>query len=169
MRRESRTVPPPSGLEAVRRRDPELGEVLRDVYDHLFLPSEPSELVSTVTSIGHRLVDRGDPAAADWTEATLTADGNWRDLDCSSIVPYTAIAVIFVGVIHYGELWLRKNGNTNEINAGRLIDRNPDLDEDLAADMIVFCDDDRVVEYKLTEGTGGGTLTLDLAVKGWWL
>lgn len=44
---------------------------------------------------GHVYVDRGDKATGyDFTEADLTLDATWRDIDFSSVVPVGAVAVV---------------------------------------------------------------------------
>ena len=44
---------------------------------------------------GMTFVSRNNPAAADWTKATLNTDGNWHTLDLTSIIPATAKVVLF--------------------------------------------------------------------------
>lgn len=45
-------------------------------------------------SIEHKYYDRGLDAGHDFTEATLTVDNAWHDLDLSSIVPVGTVAVL---------------------------------------------------------------------------
>jgi len=40
-------------------------------------------------------VRRVSQADYDWTDITLVEDGNWRELDCSAIVPAGAKAILF--------------------------------------------------------------------------
>lgn len=67
-----------------------------------------------------QFVDRGDPDAWDWEKEDLAADGQWHDLDCSSIVPAGATHILFriqqSTVASQDEIRLRKKGNQNEYN-----------------------------------------------------
>jgi len=116
---------------------------------------------------GHQFHDRGDPASADWTEATLITDNVWRDLDCSSIVPAGAVAILFRAYIvddAVGSAFLmRKNGNSNVwVGPGcRIQVANVGAD----GDFIVACDANRVVEYKTSPTT---FTNIYLTVSGWW-
>jgi len=71
---------------------------------------------------GHEYVCRGDPAAHDWTKTTLTQDGNWNDLDCSSLVPAGAAAILFCYHVAHSSankvFMLRAKGHTNNYNIG---------------------------------------------------
>lgn len=109
--------------------------------------------------------DRGDPASADYTQATLTLDSSWNDLDLSGIVPTGAKAVALRVVITAGTgkyILFRRNGNSNIINISQVTQGS--LTSTLAAvgDLVVPCDANQVIEYY---GTGG---TLEVTVKGWW-
>lgn len=112
-------------------------------------------------------VDRGDPAAVDWDQGDLTEDGTWNDLDLSSIVPAGAIAVLFTMVgIHAtaGQyFWMRENGNTNQVNVSRFYATTSGAA--LAADMIVACDANRVIEYNGQSAFAA----IELSVRGWWI
>lgn len=112
--------------------------------------------------------DRGDPASDDWTQADLTTDATWRDLDLSAIVPAGAKAVLFsVGVkdgVVDSDLRFRKNGNTDIYN--RAIVRTLVANVYTMQDIVVACDTDRIIEYN------GDNLTftnINIVVKGWWL
>lgn len=113
-------------------------------------------------------VDRGDPAAYDWTKAALTTDDDWHDLDCSLIVPAGVKAILFRTLISCGvygsNLDLRKKGNTNVYNAGS---SSVQTDNTWSkADMIIACDINRKVEYKASDEVWGDILIL---IAGWWL
>lgn len=112
-------------------------------------------------------VDRGDPAAHDFTLVDLTTDGAWHTLDVSAIIPKTAQAVLWRGQVEgAGADWtvlFRKYGNTNEINVCCL--------ETLRAN-IVRCrlcvgaiDHNQKIEYKIDNENWG---TINLTVRGWW-
>jgi len=97
-------------------------------------------------------VDRGDPAASDWSQATLTANDNWIDLNCSAVVPAGAKAIIFVISLFDntidGSISMRKNGNTLNINIVSL--SQPVANKMFFGQLIVPCDAGRVIEYALT-------------------
>lgn len=112
---------------------------------------------------GQSYNDRGDPAAVDYTEATLSLDNAWHTLDLSAIVGAIACLVhlrlyVFHASIAY--FFVRKNGNTNEFNAGQLTNPANAFDSD---DLFVQSDDDGKIEYK---GSAGIT-SLDVTVAGW--
>ena len=113
-------------------------------------------------------VDRGDPAAYDYTQATLTTDGTWRDLDLSGIVPAGAKAVsinlLLADDVAGSFFALRKNGNTNAFLqtpfyiqvVGRLSGHT----------VTVACDTNRVIEYFASNLTWS---TITIVVNGWWI
>ena len=132
----------------------------------------PNELwftddAGTDVQLGHRFVDRGDPAAADFLIAALTGDGTWYDLDLSSIVPAGAVAVVYqiqlqddaVGT----SIKLRKNGNSNQVNISRI--RTMVVDVTNYADLITACDSNRVIEYALN----AGATVCNIIIKGWFV
>ena len=120
------------------------------------------------TNLGHRYVDRGDPAAWDFTLAGLTTDDNWHDLDLSSIVPVGAIAVEFLILladdIKDSRFFMRKNGNVNAFNIIQL--RTQVANQILGGNVIIACDENRVVEYRASNLTWS---SIDIIVKGWWV
>ena len=116
--------------------------------------------------IGRGFVDRGDPAAADWTQATLTLDGGWHELDLSGIVPVGAKAVLI-------RAWLKDNLTGQEMflsypaipngwNLSVLTTRVANIFTN--QDSIVAMDGDRKIQYLITAGTD----TVLLIVGGWW-
>jgi len=117
--------------------------------------------------LGNHFVDRGDPSVHDYRETDLTQDGTFYDLDLSSIVPAGAVAVLLRLIVQDGivdaELELRKNGNTNAINVGRITTIVANIPAVL--DAVVACDSNRVVEYK-TKNTPFDIIAI--TVKGWW-
>ena len=112
------------------------------------------------------LVDRGDPAAFDFSVNDLSTDGDWHDLDLSSIVPEGTVAVkVAVGIeddAAGSAFSLRKNGNSNTINRFRIITQ--DAGDIMVGSDIVFCDENRVIEYLATSTTW---TTINIAVTGW--
>ena len=97
------------------------------------------------------IVDRGDPAARDKTQADLTLnDSAWHDLDLSAIVPAGAKSILlYVSVADASVnrlLKFRKNGNSNEyttFNVATVLANDWNY-----AQGWVFCDVNRVIEYK---------------------
>jgi len=111
--------------------------------------------------------DRGDPGAYDWTEATLTEDNAWHDLDLSGIVAAGAKAVLFKVVMKDGATGttfdLRENGNANAVSMGTIITQVSNVW--VTGDLICACDSDRKVEYKASAAFDN----LNVLVKGWWI
>lgn len=109
-------------------------------------------------------VDRGDPASADWTKATLTLDGSYHALDCSSIVPSNAIAILFDvsidGMIYFN---MRKNGNSNLFVIAEIHEQTKAANR---GQLLVACDEDQVVEYK---GQNITPTTCNVSVAGWFI
>jgi len=112
-------------------------------------------------------VDRGDAAGFDWDETTLTEDGTWYDLDCSSVVPAGAKAILFYVLINDNSVGvafqMRQNGNSNLIALNSV--RTQVADAYNEASFIVPCDSNRVVEYRATATTW---TSIDIVIMGWW-
>lgn len=112
--------------------------------------------------------DRGDPAGNDFTKVDLTTDGNWHDLDLSSIVPEHAKAVLlyyrFRSNTVDSYVSFRENGNVNTFNkeqgripvAGTVQDRTG----------IVSLDTNRKIEYRIQNIVWD---FIDIVIRGWWL
>ena len=113
------------------------------------------------------LVDRGDPAAADYSTDDFTKDDAWHDLDLSAIVPTNAKGIFVRVSIDTNTVpaafYLRKNGNSNGYNAFEIRAQVVNLGN--ATEGIVFIDANRVVEYYATSGVTWSTLSL--IIKGW--
>lgn len=111
--------------------------------------------------------DRGDPADWDYTQADLTTDGTWRDLDLSSIVPDGAKAVLlYVELLDDSvgaHIRFRKNGNSNSINISRVRTQITNLFID--QDLVIPCDANRIIEYNTSPIV---FTTIRITVKGWW-
>jgi hypothetical protein len=111
--------------------------------------------------------DRGDPAAVDFDLTDLTTDGDWHDLDLSSIVDEDAKAVVLYVYLaddaHTSYIRFRKNGNTNDFNYSQI--RSQVADIYINGDLIVALDDDQVIEYQTTNTTFNA---IAITVKGWW-
>jgi len=111
-------------------------------------------------------VCRGDPAAHDWTKATLTQDANWHDLDCSSIVPAGATGIMFVYHATYSSnnitFMLRAKTHTNNYNVAAF--RIQTVNVAMQGHLWVECDANRFVQYNAAAVVWGA---LDLSVGGW--
>jgi len=96
------------------------------------------------------LIDRGDPIASDFTQADMTLDNAWHDLDLSAIVPADAIWVMFIVELRHnvgdGFLQFRKNGNANVFASPKVYVQV--VNEEVAAQMLVPCDDAQIIEYR---------------------
>lgn len=153
--------PVPTLVETFPR---DLQEVVRDIYRFLDVPG-PAGPAGDSGARGTAFVDRGDPAAVDWDETDLTADGAWHDLDLSSIVPAGAVCVMLrvrlearVQSLHF-----RKNGNSNEINTtGVETGGGAGI---MHQDLFVAPDSNAVIEYKLS----GPITSAEITVGGWWI
>ena len=116
----------------------------------------------------HKFVDRGDPSTYDFTQAALTTNGVWNDLNLSSIIPKGTVLVLIrasvsdetVGLL----LAFRKNGQKNTINASQI--RTQQVSMYNSSDMIVACDNQRIIEYAATNTTW---TTIQIIVRGWWV
>jgi hypothetical protein len=123
--------------------------------------------VVTDTYLTTGFVDRGDPSAADFTQASLTTDATWRDLDLSAIVPDGAKAVcLYVNVVDdtVNYVGFRKNGNSNANNIS--IVRAQVANVAVAGILTVELSSARVIEYIASNVT---FTTIAITVKGWWL
>jgi len=113
-----------------------------------------------------QLADRGDPAAFDKTEADLTMDNAWHDLDLSAIVTDTDASWILLRVIlndpNVGDnLLFRKNGNSNAIATPGIIAQV--ANQDIECEILVPCDTSQVIEYK----ANAALTSVDIVVLGW--
>lgn len=113
------------------------------------------------------IVNRGDPSAADFSVNDFTKDGSYHDLDLSGIVPAGAVAValsvLLLNVNPNQYVSWRRNGNVNAHNRSQI--RTQAANVYIGADIIVFCDAGRVVEYNFNSSSGW---TIYVVVKGWW-
>lgn len=132
-----------------------------------FNPEDYEALLEEVRRNGNFFYDRGDPAAYDFTLANFTTDNNWHDLDLSAIVPSGAKAVAIQILIQddalNSHIQFRKKGNTNVYNRSYLNTIVINLWHNL--DIIVACDDNRVIEYRASNVVFTG---INLTIKGWW-
>lgn len=131
-----------------------------------------NEHIDWTDAIGHRFVDRGDPDTFDWHEIgakdVFITDGTWHDLDCSSIVPTGAVAILFVIALQdnaiKSDFFLRKNGNINNWTMQGL--RSAVANVYFDGNFTVPCDSNQVVEYR---GTNISFTDIYLTIVGWWI
>lgn len=113
-------------------------------------------------------VRRVSQAAYDWTQANLTEDGNWHELDCSPYVPTGAKAILFEVQIRNSaidkRLRLRYPGDANAPGWLRFNTQVANIYRH--GEMIMSCDADRKVEYYFTAGGWTGER---ISILGWWL
>ena len=138
-----------------------LSDVVRQLNDELLRVSED---IADKTEVGG-LVYRGDYHAFDFTEADLTTDNAWYELDLSSIVPAGACAVLLYVRVKDADanshLQFRKRGSANTANRSEVRTQVADIYNH--GDLFVFCDSNRRIEYKAGEEFS----EIDITVKGW--
>lgn len=117
---------------------------------------------------GDRYVDRGDLAADDWATTDFTLDGDWHDLDLSSIIPKNTSLVLFRLVFRdtepYPYMSFRTKGNTHDVNIGVVWEHFENKYYD--ATIFVKPNSDGLVQYKTTATSSNN---LFLSVGGWWV
>ena len=111
-------------------------------------------------------VERADPAAYDYTVASFTTDGTWRDLDLSAIVPAGAVAALIKTQLKddaAGSYFqYRKNGDSNAISTKTA--RTQVADVTIESEYIVWLDANRVAEYR---GSNTTFTDINVVVCGW--
>lgn len=122
-------------------------------------------VISGASVVRIELIDRGDPAAFDANQASMTLNDAWQDLDLSAIVPAEAAWILLRSRIHGPDinayLYFRKNGNANEINTPGQLTQAANVT--IEAHILVPCSAARIIEYK-----GLASLTVvDITVLGW--
>lgn len=100
-------------------------------------------------------VDRGDPAAVDYTQATLATRDAYTDLSLAGIIPVGAKAVILIvkqqSTAAGKTVAFRKNGNVNAINQHTKLSAVANgLD---TWTCIIAVDANRVIEYYIETAT----------------
>jgi hypothetical protein len=143
---------PDSGLQTSWGKDWEAwGEILSTDLEAYLLPA---------------FVDRGDASAFDFTVSDFTTDGNWHDLDFSSIVPAEAKAVKLkldvVDNLPQQYIIFRKDGNTNIFNVQTAVTQVANVFNSF--DLIIALPPSRIVEYLATATTWSG---INALVTGW--
>lgn len=118
-------------------------------------------------AIGLRYVSRGDPAAWDWTAATLTADSTWRTISLAAIIPANAKLVhlrLWGGILDGGfVLGIKKVGIANNVNVLTISTSGVGLNE--FDEGIVVCTGQQVSYF----ATAGAWDNLGIVVLGWFV
>lgn len=117
-------------------------------------------------SKGEQTVNRGDTTNPDWNAGTLTMDGNWNDLDLSSIVPAGAksvtLIIMYMATSAANTLQIRTKGFAQAGNIQAL--KVPVIAQAGYVQRTVYPDSDGVIEYKATVANW---ITLDVTVNAW--
>lgn len=110
-------------------------------------------------------VNRGDPAAFDYTTATLTADSTYRTLNLSSIVPANAklvqLRLLIANAAAGQAIYIRKVGYNNEFNILSLFTQAPNVTT--TTEGFVDCIGQQI-SYKAATGSWS---KLNIVVLGW--
>lgn len=112
-------------------------------------------------------VDRGDPAAYDFTSTDFTDDGTWRTLGLTSIITTSAKAVLFdidfKSANAFKHIQLRRYDNSNEFNHFDTMTIVGNQEKHAMA--IVSVDNNRLIQYNIESATW---TELNMTVRGWW-
>jgi len=121
--------------------------------------------ISGASVIRIELNDRGDPAAYDFTQATMTLNNTWQNLDLSAIVPADAAWILLRVQISdpniNEKLYFRKDGNANAIVTPGIVVQAANIINE--AEILVPCSAARIIEYK----AGIALTVVNIAVLGW--
>jgi hypothetical protein len=127
-----------------------------------------TEWIVTQGYLLHSFVDRGNPAAVDFTTVDFTLDGAFHSLDVSGIVPDSAKAILFNVQVQNSAasrfVWLRSPPNTNNKNIVEIYSQVAGIR--LGTDAVLGYDGSGNIEYAVFVA---GWLHLSITVKGWWL
>lgn len=128
-------------------------------------------ILALVAALGYlttAFVDRGDPAAADQTIATLTFDNLWHDWDMSAVVPEGAKLVLLRTLLKSGvinkRIQFRTKGSVNWPNL--TVPRVQVANINFERDCQIAVNSDRVVEYKASVAPW---TFCTITIAGWWL
>jgi len=114
---------------------------------------------------GHKYIDRGDPADADFSQADLIQDNTWRLLDLSLVVgtgvKLLVIYTYFDNDVSLSYISFRQAGNSNPWNSDGVF--NHVIGVAGYETILVICDADGKIEYK----SGSTDNKIDGSVRGW--
>jgi hypothetical protein len=153
-----------SGIDAGK-----LNDIIRSLDDKVRYINDNylSKTTASTTYLTTSYVDRGDVANADYTEATLTTNGAWHDLNLGTICPVGTKAILIELTIKDDAigsyLQLRPNGYVNASNTSIIRVQVANLFDD--KDAIISCDSNRVIEYWASNTT---FTNIYVTVKGYW-
>jgi len=117
---------------------------------------------------GIKYVDRGDPAALDFTVGDFITDNTWRELDLFPIVGAgVKLVLLFIDVWDADTVFqyeFRQKGNANAFNIAKrkAIASGFGFYEDIE----VLTDVNGKIEYRMSSGTYD---TIDVLVRGWFV
>lgn len=109
---------------------------------------------------------RGDPASPDFTQATLTEDNDWHDLDLSGIVG-AAVRLVLIRIVTQVDAAgkgaiIRPKAQSNSYNVGKLYSQVANVYQ--AQDFLVLTDAAGKCEYLFATATW---TTIQITVGGW--
>lgn len=146
---------------------PTIDDLLYVINDPSGTPVDRKVTIQNTLKLAPHWVDRGDPSAFDWEVGDLTTDGNYHDLDLSSIVPSGATLVRLRVVLNDtagNSVTFRENGNSNAHNNGDLFCQVSG--KTITGQFVIPCDSNRVIEYRATNTS---FTTLSILVAGWYI
>lgn len=118
---------------------------------------------------GGSYIDRGSFEAFDWTEATLTTDGNLHVLDCSSIIDAGAVAIAFICEVKddVPGSWIefRKNGASDWHITPCIRTQAGNIPSDRAY-FVVPCDSNGKIQYSASNVVW---TSIGLTIVGWYM
>jgi len=114
----------------------------------------------------YNYTDRGDLANYDFTEATLTIDGAWHDMDLSSIVGAGVRLVLLRVIINNTSIGEPANFRTKGYSgaANRATLRIQEAGYVYDTDMWILTDASGIIEYLFSNTTW---TSIDITVRGW--
>ena len=106
--------------------------------------------ISGASVIRIELNDRGDPAAFDVTQAAMTLNNAWQNLDLSAFVPADAAWILLrveINDTNPGRtLHFRKDGNANAIAIPGIVVQVSGVSNEV--EILVPCSAARIIEYR---------------------
>ncbi|MDD5367383.1 MAG: hypothetical protein PHR30_18775 [Gallionellaceae bacterium] len=113
-----------------------------------------------------QLQDRGDPAAVDFTQADLTMDNTWRNLDLSAIIADPDASFVLLGLRVTDDtpgatLEFRKDGNANAVAIQGVVVQVDSVP--IAGTLLVPIPATQIVEYRASEALAA----VEITVLGW--